>query len=123
MAASADPENAQGRKSHTRLLKGVALGLGFLLVFLVVFNQRGVYQVYNLRQEHMRLEQENARLAEENTRLARTISRLQNDPEMIQDLIRRELNYVKKNEIIVQLAPAVKGKENLWALPLPQSPA
>jgi cell division protein FtsB len=122
MAATAEPENAPGRKSHARLLKGLALGLGFLLVFLVIFNQRGVYQVYNLRQEYMRLEQENARLAEENTRLARTISRLQNDPEMIQDLIRRELNYVKKNEIIVQLAPATKGKENLWAVPLPQAP-
>ncbi len=55
--------------------------------------------------ERQALEQENSRLAAENARLARTIDRLQHDPEMIQDLIRRELNFVKKNEIIFQLPP------------------
>ncbi len=53
----------------------------------------------------VRLEQENARLAAENTRLARTIDRLQHDPVLIQDLIRQELNFVKKNEIIFQFPP------------------
>ena len=60
--------------------------------------------------ERLHLDQENARLAEENARLARTIDRLQHDPEMIQDLIRRELNFVKKNEIIFQLPPDGQSK-------------
>ena len=53
----------------------------------------------------LRLEQENTRLAAENDRLARTIDRLQHDPVFIQDLIRQELNFVKKNEIIFQFPP------------------
>ena len=91
-------------------------GPGFLALFTAVvvvavgvlafFSYRGPYQSYRLRQERLRLDQENARLAEENARLARTIDRLQNDPEMIQDLIRRELNFIKKNETIIQFAPA-----------------
>jgi hypothetical protein len=47
-------------------------------------------------------------LAEESARLARTIDRLRRDPEFIQDLIRRDLNFVKKNEIIIQL-PGAEG--------------
>ncbi len=72
------------------------------VVFIVLFSHQGLYKIYRLRQERARLERENARLAEENNRLARTIDRLHHDPEMIQDLIRRELNFVKKNEIIIQ---------------------
>src|SRR5574340_463533 len=43
--------------------------------------------------------------------LTRTIDRLQNDPEMIQEFIRRELNFVKKNEIIFQLPPGRESKQ------------
>jgi len=83
----------------------ITLALGLALALLVFFSHRGLYQIYRLRQEKSRLDTENYRLAEENARLARTIDRLHNDPEMIQDLIRRELNFVKKNEIIIQLSP------------------
>jgi hypothetical protein len=61
--------------------------------------------MYSLGHERQRLEKENARLAAENARLARTIDRLQHDPVLIQDLIRQELNFVKKNEIIFQYPP------------------
>jgi cell division protein FtsB len=103
-------------KGNHKLLAGIALMLGVVLTLVLVFNHRGLYRFYRLRQERLRLEQENARLAVENTRLARTIDRLYHDPEMIQDLIRRELNFVKKNEIIFQLPPAVSNQA-------PRSPA
>ncbi len=79
---------------------------GLALAFFIFFSKQGVFQIYRLKQERQRLEMENARLAQENERLVRTIDRLHHDPEMIQDLIRRELNFVRKNEIIIQFPEA-----------------
>ncbi len=75
------------------------------MVLVVLFSHRGLYQVYRFRHDRQRLEQENARLAAENASLDRTIDRLQHDPVFIQDRIRQELNFVKKNEIIFQFPP------------------
>ncbi|MHB9074749.1 MAG: FtsB family cell division protein [Desulfobaccales bacterium] len=88
-----------------KYLGWIALPLGVVLVLVVLFSHRGLYQMYSFGHERQRLEKENARLAAENARLARTIDRLQHDPVLIQDLIRQELNFVKKNEIIFQFPP------------------
>jgi hypothetical protein len=74
-----------------KFLVGAALTLVVGLVVLTLFSHRGLYQTYRLRNE--------------NERLARTIDRLHHDPVFIQDLIRKELNYVKKNDIIFQFPP------------------
>lgn len=104
------PSSSAGRlKRNHKLLVGLVLSLGVVVVLVIFFSHRGLYQVYRLRHERLRLEEENARLAAENSRLARTIDRLQHDPELIQDLIRRELNFVKKNEVIFQLPPEEPG--------------
>jgi cell division protein FtsB len=88
-----------------KVLGWIALPLGVVLLLVVLFSHRGLYQTYRFRSERLLLEDENARLAAENTRLARTIDRLQHDPVLIQDLIRQELNFVKKNEIVFQFPP------------------
>ncbi len=105
MAAGAAPEGAGRGRFNTRSVVMITLALVLVLFLLVFFSHRGIFQIYRLKQESTRLDEENQKLAEENARLARTIDRLRNDPEMIQDLIRRELNFVKKNEIIIQLPP------------------
>ena len=105
MAAGAAPGGIGKARFSTKSVAIVTLALVMVLVFLVFFSHRGVFQIYRLRQEKTRLDTENQKLAEENSRLARTIDCLYNDLEMIQDLIRRELNFVKKNEIIIQLPP------------------
>ncbi len=115
MTSPPDPVKIPKLKDNHKLLVGVILLLGAALVCLVFFSDRGLYPLYRFSQERLHLEQENARLKAENDRLARTIDRLQNDPELIQDLIRQELNFVKKNEIIFQLPPSVGAK--------PQPPA
>jgi cell division protein FtsB len=88
-----------------KLLGWIAVPLGVVMVLVVLFSHRGLYQMYSFGHERQRLEKENTRLAAENARLARTIDRLQHDPVLIQDLIRQELNFVKKNEIIFQFPP------------------
>lgn len=99
----AKPKKEAKARWSTKLVTLIALTFGLVLAVLLVFSHRELYQIYHLRQEKTQLDAENHRLSEENLRLARTIDRLHNDPEMIQDLIRRELNFVKKDEIIIQL--------------------
>lgn len=106
--AATSPSKNKARQSAL-LVAGITAILCLLALTLVFFGHQGLYQVYLLRQEKARLEAENHRLAEENTRLARIVDRLHHDPEMIQDLIRQELNFVRKHELILQLRP--KGEE------------
>lgn len=87
-------------------LKGLAVGALLCLLAVIgvaLFSRQGVWEISRLRQELQRLEWENARLAQENRRLALTIERLHQDPVMIQDQIRRELNFLRKNELILHL--------------------
>lgn len=103
-----------GKKAKARLTAKlvtlIAVAFGLVLAVLLFFSHRELYQIYRLRQEKSQLDAENHRLSEENLRLARTIDRLHHDPEMIQDLIRRELNFVRKNEIIIQLPSSDKDQ-------------
>lgn len=92
-----------------KLLAGIALIVGVSMVLVIMFSHRGFYNVLRFRQEWQRLEQDNVRLAADNDRLTRTIDRLQHDPEYIQDRIRQELNFVKKNELIFQFPPDKPG--------------
>jgi cell division protein FtsB len=92
-----------------KLLGTIALIMAVSMALVILFSHRGFYNIYRFRQEWLRLEQENARLAAENDRLARSIDRLQHDPEYIQDRIRQELNFVKKNELIFQFPPEKPG--------------
>jgi cell division protein FtsB len=121
VAAGAAPEEAGKGRFNTRSVAMITLALVLVLVFMVFFSHRGIFQIYRLKQDSTRLDEENQKLAEENARLARTIDRLRNDPDMIQDLIRRELNFVKKNEIIIQLPPK-EGDVPVKAALLPDRP-
>ncbi len=122
MTSTTSPlEGSKARGNH-KLLAGLGIFLGLALATLVLFSHRGLYQIYHSRHERQNLEQQNARLAEENARLARTIDRLQNDPEMIQELIRRELNFIKKNEIIFQLPPGRQSKPSTLPSPAEARP-
>lgn len=119
---SAATSRRKGKASlSTKLVTLTALAVGLVLVVLLLLSHRELYQVYYLRQEKSRLDAEIHKLSEDNLRLARTIDRLHHDPEMIQDLIRRELNFVKKNEIIIQLAPNEKNQPVKAAL-IPDRP-
>jgi cell division protein FtsB len=92
-----------------KLLLGIALVMGVSMVLVILFSHHGFYNVFRFRQDALRLEQENILLAAENERLARSIDRLQHDPAYIQDQIRQELNFVKRNELIFQFPPEKPG--------------
>jgi cell division protein FtsB len=104
------------KKSKLALLKKVPGGKLFWVVLLfmafsmgswMLFGDKGLFRLYKLRQEREQLLQVNINLKDENERLVKIIDRLQNDREFIEDTIRKELNFIKKNEVIYQLAPEV----------------
>ncbi|WP_449244560.1 FtsB family cell division protein [Desulfobacca acetoxidans] len=96
-----------GKISGGRLYWVLLALLGLALGATLLFGNKGLYHLYQLRQERERLFQANLSLKDENERLVKTIDRLQNDREFIEDTIRKELNFIKKNEVIYQLAPEV----------------
>lgn len=122
MTSAAAPGGNGKARLRTRLVAFITGIICLVLVLFVFFNRQGVYQLYRLRQEKARLDAENHRLAEENARLARIVDRLHNDKAMIQDLIRRELNFVKKNEIIIQLPPPLGDSPSQAAI-IPDRPS
>ncbi len=79
----------------------------FSMGSLLLFGNKGLFRLYKLRQEREQLLQVNINLKDENERLVKIIDRLQNDQEFIEDTIRKELNFIKKNEVIYQLEPEV----------------
>ncbi len=111
-----------GGKFFWGLLLLVAMGLGSWLIF----GDKGLYHLYTLRRERDRLEQENLVLKDEIDRMVKMIDRLRNDQDYIEDTIRRDLRFIKKNEIIYQLEPEVGSGPRVTQAPAlgpPPSPA
>jgi cell division protein FtsB len=90
-----------------KLFWALLLLMTLSMAWLLLFGKKGLYHLYNLRQEREQLLQANFNFKDENERLVKVIDRLQNDREFIEDTIRKELNYIKKNEVIYQLEPEV----------------
>jgi cell division protein FtsB len=92
-----------GGKFFWVVLLLISLSMGGLLLF----GHKGLFHLYQIRQERERLLQINLNLKDENERLVKIIDRLQNDQEFIEDTIRKELHFFKKSEVIYQLEPEV----------------
>ena len=78
---------------------------GFLLAALflfTIFTEYGLVDLNLLRQEHNSLLDNNARLTRENLSLSVEIDRLENDPGYIEDVARRELGMIRKDELILK---------------------
>jgi len=114
--AKKSTKKAETRELNLALLKKMPGGKFFwvlllLMMFsmggLLLFGKKGLYHLYKIRQEREQLLQVNLNLKDENDRLVKIIDRLQHDQEFIEDTIRKELNFIKKNEVIYQLEPEV----------------
>jgi len=91
--------------------------ISFSMGSLLLFGNKGLFHLYKLRQEREQLAQTNVNLKDENERLVKIIDRLQNDQEFIEDTIRKELNFIKKNEVIYQLQPEVGSGQKVTQAP------
>lgn len=72
------------------------------LFFFIIFNERGLVDLNQLRQERDHIREQNRQLVRENTALSAEIDRLHRDPEYIESVARREFGMVGQNEIVVK---------------------
>jgi cell division protein FtsB len=83
-----------------KILFGLVAAAMFGLLLVVVFGDKGWLEMHRMRATHTRLLQENERLTQENLRMYRSIERMQNDPEFIENVARRELGMIRGDELI-----------------------
>lgn len=85
-------------KQHI-LLVFSALAL-FSMSLLIVFGDKGYADYKMLKKARQSLAEKNRTLVRENAALYRSMERLKHDPEYIENIARKELGVVGKNEII-----------------------
>jgi cell division protein FtsB len=73
-----------------------------VLLGLILFSDHGFYDLLRLRNQQNYLAEGNDRLAEENHALSVEIERLKTDPKFIEDVARRELGMVGKEDLIIR---------------------
>ena len=88
-------------KRQRVILSVTAFMLAALFCF-TIFSERGLRDLHLLKQEHDSLHEANQKLARENLDLSVEIDRLENDPDYIEDVARRELGMIRKDELILK---------------------
>jgi cell division protein FtsB len=78
---------------------GILIFLGFL--FVIGLSDRGAVDLYQLKLERDRLRQANIRLQQSNEAQYRMIERLKYDPEFVENIARRELGMIRKDEVVI----------------------
>jgi len=103
------------RKNLSKLLKGrkitlkhiILFGIVFIIVFVYIFGDYGLYRYFVLRREGNRLEQELKQLEQEAQGLEKEIQLLkQRDPKYFERIAREKFGLVKPGETIYRLTPS-----------------
>jgi cell division protein FtsB len=71
-----------------------------ILLLVVILGDKGWLELRRLQHTHQALIKGNTLLTQENSKMYDTIDRLQNDPEYIENIARRELGMIRSNELI-----------------------
>ena len=83
--------------------KGVSILLIVLILlvwYFILFGEKGVVKIIQLRRERDRIIADVSRIQEENTRLQEEIRRLREDSRYLESVARRDLGLIKKNELL-----------------------
>ena len=78
---------------------GILIFLGFL--FVIGLSDRGAADLYQFKLERDHLRQANMRLQQSNEAQYRMIERLKDDPEFVENIARRELGMIRKDEWVI----------------------
>ena len=76
-----------------------------LMLLFIVFGENGLTDLYKLKMEKDNLLKKNDELKKENLSLYREIERLKNDPGYVEDVARKELGVIGKDEVIIKIKP------------------
>ena len=76
-----------------------------LMLLFIVFGENGLSDLYRLKKQKENLSQKNDELKKENISFYREIERLKHDPRYVEDVARKELGVIGKDELIIKVKP------------------
>ena len=89
-------------KFKNKTIYSIAGILFFSLFLLILFSNKGYFDLNTLKKERDKAIKENTLLKKENKDLYRIIKRLKTDNEYIEVIARKELGMIGKDEIIIK---------------------
>ncbi len=81
------------------------------MLLFIIFGDNGLVDLNLLKRERNGLIEKNAKITKDNLSLYRVIDRLEHDSGYIEDVIRRELGLIAKDEVIFKLNGKHKVKK------------
>ena len=76
-----------------------------LMLLFIMFGENGLSDLYRLKKQKENLSQKNDELKKENISFYREIERLKHDPRYVEDVARKELGVIGKDEVIIKVKP------------------
>jgi cell division protein FtsB len=74
-----------------------------LMLLFIVFGENGLTDLYKLKMEKDNLSKKSDELKKKNLSLYREIERLKNDPGYVEDVARKELGVIGKDDVIIKV--------------------
>jgi len=99
-------------KSRNNILFAFAILALFLLLMFILFGKNGFADLNRLKAERDIILKKNAEVIQKNLSLSREIERLKNDPEYVENVARKELGVIGKDEVVVTVKKGRKAKKN-----------
>jgi cell division protein FtsB len=93
--------------SKKNILLAFAIMILFWLLMFIIFSENGLADLKQLKTERDILLKKNDELIRKNLSLYREIERLKNDPEYVENVARKELGVIGKDEVVIKVK---KGK-------------
>lgn len=75
----------------------------FLMAIHMLFDNKGILDLLRVRRDQLLLVKQNAKIRNKNRTLYREIDRLNNDPEYLEEVVRKETQMVRPGEIVVRM--------------------
>jgi len=94
--------------SKQNILIALVILAVFTLFLFIIFGDNGLADLHLLKTERDALIEENRKLSQKNLSLYREIDRLKNDPEFVENVARKELGVIGKDEVIIKLKTGEK---------------
>ena len=90
---------------------GIVIFLLIFLLFEIVFDEKGVIDLFELKERIHTIEQTNKKLIKENIKLTHIIERLKNDQKYVESVARKDLGMISKDEIILKFKNRAENKK------------
>ncbi len=96
--------------SKKNILLTFAIVVLFWLLMFIIFSENGLADLNRLKAERDIILKRNTELIQENLSLSRKIERLKNDPEYVENVARKELGVIGKDEVVIKVKKGRKAK-------------